>query len=89
MASGGLGRSDERPVTTPNGPHETSELVRDRDRNFVVHAGGRKVVHPLSQPIWLLTTGMDEDGPRAVDQEGAQVAVSALGNAAEVAPQAA
>jgi hypothetical protein len=79
----------ERGESAPDGPDDAGHLVGHSDGGFVVYVSLRELVRPFSKAIWLLGAGLQEDGAGTADEEGAQVAVAALGDAAKIALQSA
>ena len=74
---------------TPHGPDDARELVGDGHCRLVVHVSLRDLVCPLSKAVGALASRVHEDGARAVDEESAQVAITTLGDASQVAFEAA
>jgi hypothetical protein len=72
-------------LAAPDGPNDACQLVGDGDGSFVVDVGLAELVRPDAEAIVLLGPGVVEDRAGAVDEQGAQVAVTALGDASQVA----
>ena len=71
-------------LAAPDSPDDASRLVGHGDGGLVLDVGFGEVVSPGAEAVWLSGLGVVEDGAGAVDEEGAEVAVTALGDAAEV-----
>jgi hypothetical protein len=74
--------------SAPDGPDDTGHLVGHGDGGLVDVSLG-EFVRPLPQTIRLLGAGVEKDGAGTVDEEGAQVAVTALGDATQVSSRTA
>jgi hypothetical protein len=72
-----------RRAATPDGPDDTSDLVGDRDGGLVVHVVLRELVGPLAKPVRLLLARVQQGRARTVDEQRAQVAITALGDPAD------
>ena len=72
-------------LTTPDRPDDASQLVGDGDGGLVVDVGLAQLVRPLAESVWLFGAGVEQDRAGAVDQQGPQVTVTALGDASQVA----
>jgi hypothetical protein len=71
--------------TAPDRPDDSGHLVGDGDSSFVVDVSVGELVGPLAQVIGLCASCVQQDRSGAVNQETAQVGVSALGDASETA----
>jgi len=72
----------------PHRPHDADELVRESDGSLVVPGPTLEFQGPGAEGIVSLgLIRVAEDGPRAVDQEHAQVGISALGDPPQTLPQ--
>jgi hypothetical protein len=63
----------------PHGPDDAGHLVGDGHGGLVVDVGLFELVGPVAQVIGLFLSSVEQDRSRAVDEEGAQVPVAALG----------
>ena len=75
---------------TPHRPHDAGELVGESDGGLVVAAQPFELQRPDPEPIrrrGCLRLRVAQHGPRAVNQEHAQVGVAALANRPQAPPQ--
>ena len=72
---------------SPHGPDNSGHLVCHSDSCLVVNVRLANPVCPVSEPVGLIRSSAQQDGAGAVDQERAQVAIAALGDAPQVTPQ--
>ena len=67
----------------PHRPDDPGHLVGDGDGGLVVDVSLGEVVCPAAEPVGLAVARVQQHGTSAVNEQCAQVAVTALGDAAE------
>ena len=88
--SGGEGHRHEVGLAAPNGPDDASHLVRERDGGAVVPSRLGDLQRPGAEAIGMSAAlAAEECGASAVDEQGTEVAVAPLGDAAEATAVAA